>query len=119
MNSSHAESLRQLIGSLDQYASLGVSSDGETPPEAIVKGHYVHDAVIGVESHYPAGKLPAPERVNWMDLLQVTRGSRQTARPNQEALQVVIVLSAWAEHELDEIAFGEGGYESTKSHVEA
>lgn len=94
-------SLHHLIAALKEYSEAEASSDPRDPPEPIDPGHAVHAAVVMVQSHYSGGKLPDPARVAWMDLLQVTRGERETVRPNQEALDAEYSLRQWAEAEIE------------------
>jgi hypothetical protein len=84
---------------LDEYIDSGESSDSQDRPDPINSGHPVHDAVRQVELHYPSEKLPATPRIHWLDLLDITRGKRETNRPNQEAIAAAWNLLEWAKKE--------------------
>ena len=104
MASDQETALIELIESLELFMDEEEPSDPQHRPEVINSGHYVHDAVMEVETFYRCEKLPAVARVVWMDLLQITRGKRETNRPHQEAMQAAMDLSRWAESEIERIS---------------
>ncbi len=95
--------LQKLVAALREYIDRESSSDPSDAPEAILEGHDIHDAVVGVQNCYTTRKLPASARVAWMDWLRVSRGDRSTDRPNEEAMEAAFELSQWAAGRLAEL----------------
>ena len=110
----HIKALRELQESLLQYIHEGGASGRSGPLEEIDDGHYVHDAVEAAQAFYPPANMlpwepPWEPLIVWKDLLDISRGERQTDRPNQEAMKAAGKLVQWAEAEIKTLCGGDGG----------